>query len=253
MRISDSPAFRFMGFLISGLLLYSQLSAQQPVPMLILSGQNNHGWQKTTPVLEKIFTGSGLFTVYVTNRPDTLKYADYKKFRLIVSNWNSWPDTSTRWDQSREQAFERYIKEGGGALFFHAGGSSFYGWSGYHSIAIGRWGRNTEHGSIGEAIIHISDTKHPITKGLNDFTITDEIWMNTDIIPTATSLGWAQKKGPAGTPESNKYPAILINHFGKGRSFYTILGHDEKVLANPDLEKLLIRAAIWAGKAKYAN
>lgn len=247
MRNSTSKVARFFVFFCTALLISMQLKAQQPVPILILSGQNNHDWQKTTPALEKIFNESGSFSVSVTNRPDTLKYQDYKKFRLVVSNWNSWPDTSTRWDQTKEQAFTRFVKEGGGALFLHAGGSSFYGWQDYHSIAIGRWGKNTGHGSIGEAIISFSKTRHPITEGLRDFLITDEIWQNTDIVTSATSLGSAQKKGPDGRPEASGYPAILINQFGKGRSFYTILGHDEKVLSNPDLQRLLIRAAEWAG------
>lgn len=245
MRKNTVLIFRLTTFILSELLISLQLSAQEHVPMLILSGQNNHDWQKTTPVLEKIFGESGLFTVAITNRPDTLKYADYQKFRLVVSNWNTWPDTSTRWAQTKEQAFTQYINEGGGALFLHAGGSSFYGWLDYHSIAIGRWGKNTAHGSIGEAMVHFSNTKHPITQGLKDFAITDEIWENTDICPSATSLGWAQKKGPDGTLEAAKYPAILINQYGKGRSFYTILGHDENVLSNPDLQQLLIRAATW--------
>jgi type 1 glutamine amidotransferase len=230
-------------FLISGFLF--SLQAQQSVPMLILSGQNNHDWQKTTPALEDLFTASGLFSVTVTNRPDTLKYEDYKRFALVVGNWNLWPDTSTRWDQSKEKAFTRYISEGGGTLFLHAGGCSFYGWQDYHSISIGRWGKNTAHGIIVEAQVNFTDNNHPITRGLKDFVITDEIWMNTDINTSARSLGEVQKKNPDGTLEPTKFPAILVNQYGKGRCFYTILGHDEKVLANTSLQQLLIRAASW--------
>jgi type 1 glutamine amidotransferase len=239
------PALRYIVFIIAAFLIVLRLTAKEPARMLILSGQNNHEWKKTTPVLEKMFTGSGLFTVSVTNRPDTLKLVDYKRFRLIVSDWNSFPDTSARWDPSKEEAFSQYIKEGGGALFFHSGGSSFYGWNDYHNIAIGRWGKNTEHGKIGEALVQFSDSKNPITKGLKDFTIIDEIWQNTDICPDAKPLGWVQKKDSNGNLENEKYPAIFVNEIGKGRSFYTIFGHDDKVLSNPDLQKLLIRGAAW--------
>lgn len=243
---SYTPVIQSAAILLSVLFSPMLLTAQTgTVPILILSGKNNHDWQKTTPVLEQIFNGAGLFNVSITNRPDTLKYTDYQKFRLIVSNWNSWPDTSTRWDQGREYAFSRYIEEGGGALFLHAGGSSFYGWTDYHSIAIGRWGRNTSHGKIGDALVHFTDRNHPITQGLKDFSITDEIWENTDLDPVATSLGQVQKFTDDGNLEPVKHPVILVNHFGKGRSCYTILGHDEIVLSNPDLQQLLIRAATW--------
>ncbi len=225
-----------------------QGQGQEPVKLLILSGQNNHDWQKTTPMLERILTNSGMFTVSITNRPDTLEYSDYLKFRLIVSNWNSWPDTSNRWDPSREQAFEQYIREGGGAVFFHAGGSSFYGWNNYHSIAIGRWGPKTSHGQIGEALVNIANKKHPITKGLRDFTITDEIWENTDLCSSAKVLGTVRKINPDGSPGAPEYPAILVSRFGKGRTFYTSLGHDEHTLSFPELQKLLINAAAWVSK-----
>jgi type 1 glutamine amidotransferase len=237
---------RFSACLITGMLTLGRLAAQEPASMLILSGRNNHEWQKTTPVLENIFAGSG-FKVAITNRPDTLKYTDYKRFAVVVSNWNTWPDTSARWDSSHEQAFTRYIREGGGALFLHAGGSSFYGWTDYHTIAIGRWGQKTEHGPIGPARVHYTGPAHPLTQGLKDFTINDEIWERTEIVPGATVLGYAKKVNPDGSTDVNEFPAILINRFGQGRSFYTILGHDEKVLSQPDLRLLLIRAARWAG------
>jgi type 1 glutamine amidotransferase len=235
---------------IAYLLLLSPfaLMAQSPIPLLILSGQNNHEWQKTTPELFRIFQKTGRFAVSVTERPDTLKYADYKHFKLIVSNFNLWPDTSTRWAGDKEEAFARYIREGGGALFIHAGGSSFYGWSDYHRIAIGRWGPETSHGAIGPARITFDAKPHPITQGLNPFTITDEIWENTDYDPDARILAWAQELKSDGTPEPARYPALLTTTFGKGRSAYTILGHDEKALENPDLGQVLVRAALWAAK-----
>ena len=255
MRKSAVEVLRVFAISVAGLLLSVDLSAQQPNPMLILSGQNNHDWQKTTPVLFQIFSGSKLFTVSVTNRPDTLKYTDYKRFRVVVSNWNQWPDTSMRWNEDQEKAFTDYIRHGGGALFFHAGGSSFYGWQDYHKIAIGRWGNKTSHGSIGGASVHVTDMRHPVTQGIKDFMITDEIWENTEIHPGAVVLGTVQKvtderrQTTDGRPqEKGVIPAIMVGKYGKGRSFYTILGHDEKVLGNAELQRLLIRGALWVGR-----
>lgn len=253
MRNCDQATLRVMGLLLAGLLYSAHLSGKEPVRMLILSGQNNHEWQKTTPALEKIYRESGSFSVSVTNRPDTLKLTDYKKYRVILSNWNNWPDTSTRWDAAREDAFVRYVREGGGAIFYHAGGCSFYGWSDYFAISIGRWGSKTEHGQIGPAKVHCSNTKHPITKGLKDFTLADEIWVNTEISPSATELGWVQKIDADGKETNEKIPAIFANTLGAGRSFYTILGHDEKILANAGLQELLIRAARWAGRVTLTS
>ena len=46
------------------------------IKVLILSGKNNHEWQKTTPVLTRIFKETMLFSVSVTENPDTLSYRD---------------------------------------------------------------------------------------------------------------------------------------------------------------------------------
>ena len=42
------------------------------IKVLILSGKNNHEWQKTTPLLVKIYRNPELFIAKVTEKPDTL-------------------------------------------------------------------------------------------------------------------------------------------------------------------------------------
>lgn len=219
------------------------------IKILILSGRNNHDWQKTTPMLIRIFKDPQFFTTQITNCPDTLSYNDFKRYNLVVSNWNSWPDSNLRFNSSWENDFLRYVNEGGGALFFHAGASSFYDWDAYHHISIGRWGKETRHGVPAKARVFEFDQNHPITKGMFDFYIMDEIWENTDINPGASVIGSLtaieQKDG-----HSIDVPSVFVSQTGKGRSFYTILGHDERALLNTGLQTLLLRAAQWCANRR---
>jgi type 1 glutamine amidotransferase len=214
------------------------------IKVLILSGRNNHEWQKTTPVLIKLYTDSRLFTIKVTEKPDTLTYNELRKFDIIISNWNSWPDNDFRMAKEWEHDFLKYIKRGGGALFIHAGASSFYGWKEYHQVGIGRWGKETNHGTQTKGKVYGFDQTHPVTKGLRDFYIVDEIWEKADIYPGAEALA-----SVSATDEKDghliKEPTLFVNHFGKGRSFYTILGHDERALLNTGLQVILLRVAQW--------
>jgi type 1 glutamine amidotransferase len=214
------------------------------IKVLILSGKNNHEWQKTTPVLIKLYKDSRLFTIKVTEKPDTLTYNELRKFDIIVSNWNSWPDNDFRMAKEWEHDFLKYIKRGGGALFIHAGASSFYGWKEYHQIGIGRWGKETNHGTQTKGKVCGFDQTHPVTNGLRDFYIVDEIWEKADIYPgvgaLASVLATDEKDG-----HLIKEPTLFVNHFGKGRSFYTTLGHDERALLNTGLHLILLRAAQW--------
>jgi len=214
------------------------------IKVLILSGKNNHEWQKTTPLLVKIYKDSRLFTINVTEKPDALSYNDLRKFDVVVSNWNSWPDNDFRMAKEWENDFLRYVKEGGGVIFIHAGSSSFYNWNEYHQIGIGRWGKDTRHGEQTKGKIYGFDQTHPITKGLKDFYIVDEIWEKTDIYPRAEVLA-----SVSATDEKDGHlinePAVFVTHFGKGRSFFTTLGHNERALLNTGLQTILMRATQW--------
>jgi len=54
------------------LLLAGQNTFAGPLRILILTGENNHDWRATTPVLKNILEAGGLFAVDVeTNVPAT--------------------------------------------------------------------------------------------------------------------------------------------------------------------------------------
>jgi len=221
---------------------------EERINILIISGKNNHEWQKTTPLLVMMYKDTGLFKVSVSDNPDTLTYNTLKDYDVLVSNRNSWPDTSFRMSGEWEKEFLKYVRKGGGIVFFHAGASSFYGWNEYHQMGIGRWGKETNHGIPSKGKVFGFDLSHPITKGFKDFFIVDEIWEKTDIYPGISTLASVTASDEKDRHLINE-PAVFVNQAGKGRTFYTILGHDERALLNSGLQTLLLRAAQWcAGK-----
>lgn len=251
--ISNLPVLhrhKIHSFILLLLIVLPALSGCRKSPdgerinILILSGKNNHEWQKTTPILVKIYKDAGLFDVSVSDKPDTLTYNSLRKFNIIVSNWNSWPDTSLRMSRQWEEHLLKYVKSGGGMVFFHAGASSFYKWNEYHQMGIGRWGSNTSHGQPTTGRVNGFDDNHPITKGFKDFLITDEIWEKTDIYPGISVLASVTASNEKDGHQINE-PAVFVNQTGKGRTFYAILGHDERALLNSGLQTLLLRAAQW--------
>jgi type 1 glutamine amidotransferase len=215
------------------------------IRILILSGSNNHEWSKTTPLLQRIYNKTGVIIAEITDKPDTLDYKSFSRYDAIVSNRNTWPDTTSGITPEWEAGFEKYIKTGGGAVFIHAGASSFYNWEDYHRIGIGRWGKETSHGKPQKGKVHGFDQTHPVTKGLRDFFIMDELWEKTDIHPDASSIGSLSWTDEADGRQRNEN-SIFTSQTGKGRSFYTILGHDERALLNTGLQTLIIRGTLWA-------
>jgi type 1 glutamine amidotransferase len=224
-------------------------SGNDLINVLILSGRNNHEWEKTTPMLEGMLKKAGIFTTMITESPDTLDYKELKKYDVVISNWNSWPDHDFRMSKEWEDDFLKFVTRGGGVVFIHAGASSFYDWNEYHAMGIGRWGKETKHGEQTKGKVFGLDQTHPITKGINDFYIVDEIWEKADIYPGARVLA-----SVSATDKTDGHlisePAVFVNHRGEGRSFYTTLGHNERALLNTGLQTLLLRAIQWSSGRK---
>src|SRR5438128_1186215 len=97
------------------LLLFSLLfavcgfAADEPkLAVLIVDGQNNHDWRKTTPVLKDALEKCGKFTVEVSTTPGEKGTAEdwtkwrpqFSKYKAVVSNYNGQP-----WPKEVKTAF----------------------------------------------------------------------------------------------------------------------------------------------------
>ena len=160
--------------------------AQAPkIKVLIVDGQNNHAWARTTPYLRAIYEEAGIFTVDVSTAPPAkptrpqgprnnatpqqlAKYQeDLKAYTNAVASytnsaalWAKWrPHFSDfdvivsnyngeDWPEEVRAAFEAFVKNGGGFVSYHAADNSFSKWNEYNQmIALGGWGgRNQQSG-----------------------------------------------------------------------------------------------------------
>ena len=219
------------------------------IQLLILSGSNNHDWQATTPLLKSILDDSGRFSVKITNSPDTLTYKDMKEFDAIVSNWNSWPDNEYLWPGETKEGVLRFLKEGGGLVFFHASTSALYQWPEFKKISTGAWTEATWHSRPGPVNVEIENQEHPITRGLSDFHVFDELWIDAEQNKEFQVLGYAKNVKPdAG--EQERQPAIFVSGYGSGRIFHTILGHDTRAMKYIGFQTLMLRGAEWAATSE---
>lgn len=238
----------------SALAAGSIVCQSKSINVLLLSGQNNHNWQETTPAIQSILEKSGLFFVKVTDKPENLAPEELDQYDVIMSNWNTWPDvTGKRWNPELEKAFLAFVARGKGVVIIHAGSSTLQDWPEFQQIAGGTWELDsTGHGPIHTFKVSIEKSNHPITKGLKDFYIRDELWHRTKFQPGIEILCSAysspEKKG-TGWNE----PVTVTTHYGKGRSCYFVLGHDTITMQNPAWQTIMIRATEWAatGKATF--
>ena len=217
------------------------------ISVLILSGKNNHEWQKTTPFIKLIFEENGGFKVDITERPDTLTATDLDHYNVIVSNWNAFPETSRQWGEETEKAIISFITEGGGFVSIHASSATHYDWNEYQEIVGATWGKNTRHGIISPFEVKIVDNSHPVTSGMANFWTTDELWVEMDKKPGNQVLcsAYAPK---ANNGSDQEEPVIICRDFGKGHCFYNVLGHDVAAMKNTGFKTLLLRGTEWAAR-----
>ena len=221
---------------------------ETPIRVLILSGQNNHNWQETTPALAKILTTSGRFTVEVTEHPEQCTAETFSKCDVVLSNWNSLGPVKD-WPETTHKALLDFVRSGGGFVVVHAGGTMFLDRPDFQKLIGATWGPGTGHGPKHTFEVRLLDADHPITKGVQPFATTDELWHRMVAQPEKKILATAfsaKDKGGSGNDET----VAMVTQFGRGRCFNLVLGHDTAAMENNGFKTLLLRGTEWAATGR---
>ncbi len=217
----------------------------EPLHALILSGQNNHAWRKTTPVLRLALEQSERFVVEVLEQPETMTAELLADYDVIVSNHNTF-DGGAEWPEAARSALIDFVRQGKGFVSVHAGSSSFFDWEAYQELVITTWiDGETNHGPQHTFGVKLTGEEHAITDGVAAFDTFDELWHRAPLqegaIVLATAFS-AEDKGGTGRDE----PLLLVREFGKGRSANFLLGHGVRGMSNPTFGLLFARSTEWA-------
>ena len=278
----------------------------QPPPeklkALIVDGQNNHNvWPKSTHMMKQMLEQTDRFEVSVyrttnvwkserfihdyslndgktyvegepqTNSSFTPNFSDYD---VVVSNFG-WK--AADWPKSTQEAFEKYMFNGGGLVVIHAADNSFPSWTAYNQmIGLGGWGGRNEqsgpylyfdeggelirdysaggaggHGQQHEFTVQMR-SEHPITKGmpLQWMQSKDELYnrlrgpaQNITVLASAYD---SKDVGGFGRHE----PVLMVIHYGQGRVFHSTLGHDVSAFESVGFQNTFQRGTEWAGSGE---
>jgi type 1 glutamine amidotransferase len=232
-------------------LLSSKSNSSTMIKLLLITGQNNHDWQATTPFLKQMYEQSGYFTVDITHNPETFDQEKLAPYDVIVSNWTAWPDVKGRqWGAKMEAAFLDFIRQGKGFVLFHAASATFHDWPEYQQIVGATWKEGkTGHGPIHEFKVSMRDYNHPVTSGMTDFWIQDELWHKTETQSTPRVLCEAYSSSLAKGSQQFE-PVVFTTQPGEGRCFYNVLGHGVEALKNKAWQTMMLRGTEWAATQK---
>jgi uncharacterized protein len=243
--------------IIAGLLTFlSACKKESGYKTLIITGQNNHEWKISSPILKQILDETGLFSSDIIQTPEkggdmSSFNPDFSRYKLVVIDYNG-----DSWSDKTNAAFLDFVKNGGGVVVYHAADNSFPGWKEYNEMTgLGGWGDRNEkdgpyvyykndelvtdttagiggtHGKRREYIVRTRVPEHPVMKGLPArwFHGTDELYSllrgpakNMQILATA----FADSAAGGGTMRDE--PMLMAITFEKGRIFHTAMGHADE-------------------------
>jgi len=249
--------------IVAGLItFFSACKKELHYDALIITGQNNHNWQASNPILKLLLDQTGIFTTDIIITPEkggdmTTFHPKFSDYDVIVLDYNG-----DSWTDNTNEAFLEYVRSGGGVVVYHAADNAFPEWEEYNKIiGLGGWGDRDEksgpyvyykgdvlvrddtsagiggtHGPRSEFLVKTRDFEHPITKGLpaNWLHGKDELYSllrgpaeNMEILATAFSPTRVpnQNAVPVNRRAGRDEPILMTISYGKGRIFHTVLGH----------------------------
>jgi type 1 glutamine amidotransferase len=108
-------------------------------------------------------------------------------------------------------------------------------------------------GGVIDYSVQITDHADPVTRGLSDFNMhSEQYYMHVD--PNVKVLATTTFSGEhASWIEGATMPVTWKKMYGKGRIFYTSLGHVASDFNVPEALEMLHRGIRWASASKYSK
>lgn len=210
--------------------------------LIVWGGWEGHEPKQCADIFESYLKEKG-YDVEISNTLDSyLDQNKMKSFSLIVPIWTMGTITN-----EQENSLLEAVKSGVGIAGWHGGmADSFRNNVEYQFMVGGQWVNHP--GGIVDYKVNIVNHNDPITAGLKDFKIkSEQYYMHVDpsneVLATATFddrfIPWI--KGCV-------MPVVWKRMYGKGRVFYSSVGHTTKDFEIPEALEIVKRGMLWASR-----
>lgn len=246
--------------MLTALFLLASLSAA-PLKVLILTGQSDepyHHWRETTASIREILSRGGRFEVFVNEEPRAVTPESLAGYQALLINYNG-----PRLPALAERSIESFVRSGGGLVAFHQSsygpffgmisrngrwraGVPGSGWAAWPEMIGARWDPdNIGHAARGAFEVRWTAGTPFHKDGPDTFQANDELYHKLTLLaPTHVEATAFSSPNMGGTGRDE--PQIWTNRFGKGRVFYTTLGHDAMAFHQPGMRNAFARGVEWA-------
>ncbi len=226
----------------------SPASAPEKARILLVTGVDypGHLWRRTAPVLAEVLRQDPRLEVFTIEDPWFLDSPAINKYDVILLHFQNWQQPGPG-EQAREN-LRQFVDGGKGLVLVHFACGAWFGeWPEFAKIAGRVWfgshpgpGKR-QHDPYGPFRVEMVRPENPIVRGMRDFDTQDELY--TCLVGDYPIEVLAQAKSGI---DGKSYPMAFISHYGKGRTFHCVLGHDAAALSAPGVQELYRRGCAWA-------
>jgi type 1 glutamine amidotransferase len=210
--------------------------------LMVWGGWDGHEPKQCVDIFAPILRAEG-FDVEISDTLDV--YLDPAKMAaqdLLVQVWTMGKITG-----EQLKGLTQAVAAGTGFAGWHGGmGDSFRESTDYQFIVGGQWVAHP--GGVIDYTVQITDHMDPITAGLNDFAMhSEQYYMHVDPgneVLATTTFGGQIHPWISGTV----MPVVWKRQWGKGRIFYTSLGHVAADFSVPEAREIVRRGMLWASR-----
>jgi type 1 glutamine amidotransferase len=228
---------------------WAQKRNPQGIPVLLLTGgaREHHGYRDQAFYLASLLEDTGHYRVTLCEDAALLTTPALKKYKILIVNADR-RDPEFKLTEDQQRALLAAVKSGLGYVSIHGADNAAPDWLPEWREMLGgifsHQGLPDGKTKKGTYTVKIASKASPITAGLSDFTIKDELYYHMQMQPNVEALATVSLDG-------SDWPVAWTRNFGDGRVFHTPLGHrdfgpnKDDPIRDPNLAKMVIQGVDW--------
>ena len=231
---------------------------KKPRRLLVFDLNVNYGGHASIPyanlAMQLMGEKTGSFAATVSSDPAVLEPASLEQFDAVYLNntvGDIFPTPAVR------DAFAAFVANGGGLVGNHGASVASTTWTEFGEILGARGASHREPDEKG--VLNVEDPTNPIVRAFDGkpFEFTDEFYrlaapysrdkvrVLLSLDPIATDMMQGRCFGQC-LRDDNDYPVAWIRQYGKGRVFYTSVGHSPPAFWDPRMLDMFLAGVQYA-------
>lgn len=211
--------------------------------LMVWGGWDGHQPKQCVDLLASVLAADG-FEVTVSDTMDRYKEKDFMtQLSLVVPCW-----TMGTIEGEQANGLLEAVKGGVGIAGWHGGmGDAFRNHTEYQFMVGGQWVAHPD--GIIDYTVNIVDREDPITRGIGDFRMhSEQYYMHVDPNNHVLAATTFTDRQSAPWVDGTVMPVVWKRQYGRGRVFYSSLGHVAKDFEVAEAKEIQRRGMQWAAR-----